>query len=244
MTNYGMAIDLERCIGCNACAVSCSEENNVSLGQQWNRILTEGGESMDTPAGSYPTDGQGGTLSMNHLPLACQHCDNAPCVKVCPVNATTKREDGIVEIDYDKCIGCRYCMAACPYNARVFNFDDPVTLPTDGTGNVPQREQGVVEKCTFCSHRVDEELDPACTVACPSDARIFGDLDDEGSTISRYIDKYETDQLLEDRDTQPKVFYIRGEMSPGRKRSGNELEGTERKETGNPNIASTKGGDY
>ena len=243
MTNYGMVIDLERCIGCNACAVSCSEENNVSMSQQWNRILTEGGESMDTPAGSYPTDGQGGTLSMNHLPLSCQHCDNAPCVKVCPVNATTKRDDGIVEIDYDKCIGCRYCMAACPYNARVFNWDEPVTLPTDGTGNVPQREQGVVEKCTFCSHRVDEGLDPACTVACPSDARIFGDLDDEQSTVSKYIDQYETDQLLEDRNTQPKTYYVRGEMSPGRKRSGNELEGTEKKETGNPTVTSTKGGD-
>lgn len=243
MTTYGMVIDLERCIGCNACAVACSEENNVSLSQQWNRILTEGGESTDTPAGSYPTDGRGGTLSMTHVPLSCQHCENAPCVKVCPVNATTIRDDGIVEIDYDKCIGCRYCMAACPYNARVFNFDEPVTLPTDGTGNVPQREQGVVEKCTFCSHRVDEGLDPACTVACPSDARIFGDLDDEKSTVSRYINQYETDQLLEDRDTQPKTYYIRGEMSPGRKRSGNELEGTERKETGNPNVASSTGGD-
>ncbi|MGM0399275.1 MAG: sulfate reduction electron transfer complex DsrMKJOP subunit DsrO [Halobacteriota archaeon] len=243
MTNYGMVIDLERCIGCNACAVACSEENNVSQSQQWNRILTEGGESMDTPAGSYPTDGRGGTLSMNHRPLACQHCENAPCVKVCPVNATTIRDDGIVEIDYDKCVGCRYCMAACPYNARVFNFDEPVTLPTDGTGNVPQREQGVVEKCTFCSHRVDEGLDPACTVACPADARIFGDLDDEQSTVSRYVNQYETDQLLEERDTQPKTYYIRGEMSPGRTRSGNELEGTERKETGNPNIPSTRGGD-
>ncbi|APX00226.1 4Fe-4S ferredoxin (plasmid) [Halobiforma lacisalsi AJ5] len=243
MTNYGMVIDLERCIGCHACAVSCSQENNVSLDQQWNRILTEGGDSMDTPEGKYPEDGRDGTLSMNHLPMACQHCENAPCVKVCPVNATYKRDDGIVAIDYDKCMGCRYCMSACPYNARVFNYDEPETLPAEGTGNVEQREQGVVEKCTFCSHRVEEDLDPACTVACPADARIFGDLDDEESTVSRYINKYETDQLLEELETDPNTYYVRGDMTPGRKRHGNELEGTEKKEVGNPDGVATDGGE-
>ncbi|SFJ01003.1 sulfate reduction electron transfer complex DsrMKJOP subunit DsrO [Natronobacterium gregoryi] len=224
MTDYGMVIDLERCIGCQACAVSCSQENNVSLDDQWNRVLTEGGDLRDTPDGEYPDHGRDGTLSMNHLPLACQHCQNAPCVKVCPVNATYKRDDGIVEIDYDKCIGCRYCMSACPYNARVFNYDEPETLPSDGTGNVEQREQGVVEKCTFCSHRLEEDLDPACTVACPADARIFGDLDDPESTVSRYAEKYNSERLLEELDTDPNTHYVNGEMTPGRNHLGDEME--------------------
>ena len=231
MTSYGMVIDLERCIGCQACAISCSQENNVSLDHQWNRILTEGGDSIDTPDGEYPENGKDGTLEMNHLPTACQHCQNAPCVKVCPVNATYTREDGIVEIDYDQCIGCRYCMTACPYNARVFNYDEPETQPADGTGHVEQRDVGVVEKCTFCSHRIEKGLDPACMVGCPADARIAGDLDDPESTVSRYVRKYETDQLLEELDTEPNTYYIRGEMSPGRPQAGNELEGTEPKET-------------
>ncbi|QSG09923.1 sulfate reduction electron transfer complex DsrMKJOP subunit DsrO [Halapricum desulfuricans] len=236
MTQYGMVIDQERCIGCQACSTACIEENNVGLGQVWNRVLTEGGDSIETPSGSYPIDGSDGTasLSMDFQPTACQHCENAPCVKVCPVNATYTREDGIVEIDYEKCIGCRYCMAACPYNARVFNYDEPEHVPAEGTGNVPKRSQGVVEKCTFCSHRVEEDLDPACVNACPADARIFGDLDDPDSTVSKYVDKYETHQLLEDLETSPSTYYVRGEMTPGRQRVGTELEGTARKDVSLP----------
>ena len=224
MTNYGLVIDQERCIGCQSCAVSCKQENNVPMGQFWNRVLTEGGDKMDTPAGGYPENGEDGTLDMKYQPTACQHCENAPCVKVCPVNATFTRDDGIVEINYDKCIGCRYCMAACPYNARVFNWDEPEHVPEEGTGDVESRPRGVVEKCTFCSHRVDEGLDPACAVNCPADARIFGDLDDETSTVSKYIKRYETKQLLEDRGTDPNTYYIRGEMSPGRPQTSDKLE--------------------
>jgi molybdopterin-containing oxidoreductase family iron-sulfur binding subunit len=115
-------------------------------------------------------------------------------------------------------------MAACPYNARVFNWDEPQHVPEDGTGDVEARPQGVVEKCTFCSHRVEDGLDPACVVNCPADARIFGDLDNETSTVSRYIEQYETKQLLEDRGTNPKTHYIRGEMSPGRPQTSDKLE--------------------
>ena len=236
MTKYGMVIDQERCIGCHACSTACLEENNVGLDHVWNRVLTEGGDNIDTPAGTYPEDGSDGTgsMSMQYQPTACQHCENAPCVKVCPVNATYKRDDGIVEIDYDKCIGCRYCMAACPYNARVFNFDSPEHVPSEGTGNVPERPQGVVEKCTFCTHRVEEDLDPACVVACPADARIFGDLDDPESTVSKYVNKYEPEQLLEETEADPKTYYVRGEMTPGRQRVTNELEGTKKKYTSVP----------
>ncbi|WP_434522829.1 sulfate reduction electron transfer complex DsrMKJOP subunit DsrO [Halorubrum sp. AS12] len=224
MTNYGLVIDQERCIGCQSCAITCKQENNVSMGQAWNRVLTVGGDHVDTPEGSYPEDGDGGTLEMSYQPTACQHCENAPCVKVCPVNATFTREDGIVEIDYDKCIGCRYCMAACPYNARVFNWEDPQHVPEEGTGDVEERPQGVVEKCTFCSHRVEEGLDPSCVVNCPADARIFGDFDDENSTVSKYVAEYDTHQLLDDKGTDPKTYYIQGEMSPGRPWKGKELE--------------------
>ena len=224
MTNYGMVIDLERCIGCHACSVACSQKNDVALDGQWNHVLTEGGDSMDTPDGAYPEHGHGGTLSMNYVPLSCQHCQNAPCVEVCPTDATYTRDDGIVEIDADVCIGCRNCVSACPYNANVFNCDEFEPLSTDGTGTAEQREQGVVEKCTFCSDRVDNGVDPACTVACPADARIFGDLDDEESTVSRYLDTCTAEQLLEDLDTDPNTYYIRGDMSPGRPQVGNELE--------------------
>ncbi|UWG46612.1 Fe-S-cluster-containing dehydrogenase component [Halanaeroarchaeum sp. HSR-CO] len=231
MTSYGMVIDQERCIGCHACSTACIEENNLGFGHIWNRVLTEGGEDIETPAGQYPLDGSDGTgsMSMEFQPTACQHCQNAPCVKVCPVNATYTREDGIVEIDYDKCMGCRYCMAACPYNARVFNYDAPENLTEDGFGNVPERPQGVVEKCTFCTHRVEQGIDPACVDACPADARIFGDLDDPDSTVSRYVRKYETEVLLEDLETYPNTYYVRGQMTPGRNRIGKELEGTARK---------------
>ncbi|MGM0397877.1 MAG: sulfate reduction electron transfer complex DsrMKJOP subunit DsrO [Halobacteriota archaeon] len=238
MTRYGLVIDQERCIGCQACAVSCKLENNVSHGQFWNRVLTEGGDSLDKPAGGYPENGEDGTLSMGYQPTACQHCENAPCVKVCPVNATYTREDGIVEIDYDKCIGCRYCMAACPYNARVFNWSEAEHTPEEGTGDVPDRPRGVAEKCTFCSHRVEEGLDPACVVNCPSDARIFGDLDDPNSTVSKYVKEYNTTRLLEDKETEPKTYYIQGGMSPGRPQIADkmesELNADEREEAGLP----------
>ncbi|QGA84395.1 sulfate reduction electron transfer complex DsrMKJOP subunit DsrO [Halomicrobium sp. LC1Hm] len=224
MTNYGLVIDQERCIGCQTCAVTCKQENNVPMGQFWNRVLTVGGDHIDTPEGSYPEDGESGDLDMQYQPTACQHCENAPCVKVCPVNATYKREDGIVEIDYDKCIGCRYCMAACPYNARVFNWDEPQHRPEEGTGDVEERPQGVVEKCTFCSHRVEEGLDPACAVNCPADARIFGDLDDETSTVSKYVNEYNTEQLLDEKGTDPNTYYVQGEMTPGRTWTSDKLE--------------------
>jgi len=236
MTRYGLVIDQERCIGCQACAVTCKMENNVSHGQFWNRVLTEGGDHLDEPEGTYPGNGEDGTLSMQYQPTSCQHCENAPCVKVCPVNATYKTDDGIVEIDYDKCVGCRYCMAACPYNARVFNWDEGERTPEEGTGDVPERPRGVAEKCTFCSHRVEEGLDPACVVNCPSDARIFGDLDDPKSTVSKYIKEYNTVKLLDEKDTKPKTYYIRGEMSPGRPQISDKMESelneAEREEAG------------
>ena len=120
MAKLAIAIDLHRCIGCNTCSIACKMQNNVPDGMLWNRVLTEGVEMFDDAVGVYPN------LSRTYLPVACQHCENPACMKVCPTGATYKDEQGRVEIDYDRCIGCRMCMGACPYNARVFNWNEPV----------------------------------------------------------------------------------------------------------------------
>lgn len=204
---WGMVIDLDRCIGCWTCAVGCKQENNVGLGLWWNRILTIGGDRMDTPAGEYPN------LKMAFQPTMCFHCDNPPCVKVCPVEATYKRDDGIVMMDYDRCIGCRYCMVACPYNNRSFNWQRPRQVPDDaevriGAAEVPPRPRGVVEKCTFCYHRVDQGKQPFCVEVCPARARFFGDLNDPESEVSQLIRTNPTYRVFEEKGTEPSVYYI------------------------------------
>lgn len=150
MTKLGMVIDLSRCVGCHTCANACKMSNNVPMGMLWNRVLTDGEDVLDGAQGTYPD------LTRRYVPLACQHCENPACMKVCPTGATHKDEKGRVEIDYDKCIGCRFCMAACPYNARVFNWSEPDHDPDFQTGfkDVPVRPRGVMEKCTLCKeHR-------------------------------------------------------------------------------------------
>ncbi len=198
---WGMVVDQERCVGCWSCAVICKSENDVPLGMWWNRILSEG-EALDTPTMV------GGRHELQWLPLACQHCDNAPCVKVCPVGATYHRDDGIVMQDNERCIGCRYCMIACPYGVRVFNWGAPAR-PTDfDTGMVAARPIGTVEKCTFCVHRITDGQVPSCVWSCPEGARVFGDLNDPDSRVSTLIRDREGERLLEDRGTQPKVHYL------------------------------------
>lgn len=205
---WGMVVDQERCVGCWSCAVICKSENDVPLGMWWNRILSEG-EALDTPTVL------GGRHELQWLPLACQHCDNAPCVKVCPVGATYHRDDGIVMMDNERCIGCRYCMIACPYGVRVFNWGAPAR-PTDfDTGMVAARPIGTVEKCTFCVHRITDGQVPSCVWSCPEGARVFGDLNDPDSRVSTLIRDREGERLLEDRGTQPKVYYL----APRRRRT-------------------------
>lgn len=203
---YGMAIDVARCTGCHACAVACKVENNLPDGMWWNRILTVGGQSMDTPLGNFPN------LNMQFLPVNCQHCENPACVKACPVQATYKREDGIVVQDSDKCIGCRFCMVACPYSGtRQFNWKEPeyAIEVSMGNENAESHNFNVVEKCTFCSHRLAKDELPACVEACPNLARFFGDLDDPNSDVSKAIAGREYFHLLEEKGTKPSVYYLK-----------------------------------
>ena len=208
MTRYGMVIDTKKCIGCHVCAMACKTENNLPNDVWWNRIFTDNGGEMgfDMVGGSYPDN-----LQFGYIPVACQHCENPACVKVCPVGATYKDpETGVVRQDYDKCIGCRMCMAACPYNARSFNWEEPVR-DVDfnyGDAEVPVRPRGVAEKCTLCRERTDRGEEPMCVVCCPTHARIFGDLDDPASEVSKTVVERKAHVLLEEQGTRPQVYYF------------------------------------
>ncbi|WP_258358516.1 4Fe-4S dicluster domain-containing protein [Moorella sulfitireducens (nom. illeg.)] len=182
MARLAMVLDLKKCAGCYACVVSCKMENGTRPGVNWNQVRT-------VEWGEYPGARQ------TFIPTQCMHCDNPPCVKVCPTGASSKRDDGIVTVDYDKCIGCRYCLSACPYGARIINERDITNFDGKIT---PYEEEGyrvhrlnVVEKCTFCIQRVTKGKLPACVVNCPGKARIFGDLEAPDSAIKKYIEEHQ-----------------------------------------------------
>jgi len=175
---YGMVIDVRRCVGCMSCTVSCKMENSVPLGvSRANVDMYE--------KGTYPN------VKRHFLPKLCNQCDNAPCVSVCPVGATYKREDGIVVVNADKCIGCGYCVVACPYHAR---FIHPI--------------HKVADKCDFCDHLVDMGGTPACVRNCMGKARVFGDLNDPNSEVSKSIATEPTTKRKIELGTEPNVFYI------------------------------------
>lgn len=219
---FGMVIDLDRCIGCRSCAVACKQHNSQPPGTWWNRVSTPGSNWHQSGVG------KAGRLQMSFLPVSCQMCENAPCQKVCPVGATYTDELGVVLVDYERCIGCRYCMSACPYGVRQFNWQDAKKAkqqagymsgydygyPEDQRDKddrlvyTQDRPQGVVEKCTFCAQYTQNGQLPACVRSCPSKARIFGDLDDPDSEISRLVAERQTFRLLEELGTSPKVFYL------------------------------------
>ncbi len=206
--HWGMVIDLSKCIGCDYCVWACQATNDTADDMRWNIRVED-----TTPLGD-----------LFHVTRPCLHCKHAPCVEVCPVGATYHRADGLVMMDYNKCIGCRYCQTACPYGARQFNWkerdDVNAQTPEWGQPEVGRRQRGVVEKCTFCVHRidaglakglmpgVDEEATPACVNVCPVNARFFGNLNDPESTVSKIIATMPTLRLREDLGTEPSVYYI------------------------------------
>jgi len=195
--HWVMVIDLRKCIGCQACVVACKSENNVPIGvyRTWVEVMEVGEFAYDPDGDGSVLLDDGGTYEPNvkrfSLPRLCNHCDDPPCVEVCPVQATFKRADGLVLIDYTKCIGCGYCINACPYDARFFN---PV--------------QQTADKCTFCVHRLDRGLLPACVTSCVARARIFGDLNDPNSDVAQLLAQYPTESLNASLGTGPQVFYI------------------------------------
>ena len=213
---FAYGLDLSRCIGCRRCVYACVQENNQSRRPQiqWIRVLRFKKGTMNFEESEhYYEAGMVPEVGYYHMPIQCQNCENPPCVKVCPTKATWKEPDGIVVIDYNWCIGCRYCMAACPYWARRFNFAEP-EIPTEELnpnlhflGNRP-RMRGVVEKCTFCVQRTRRGRYPACVETCPVGARKFGNILDPASKISLVLENQRVFRLKEDLDTQPKFYYF------------------------------------
>ncbi|HXH96110.1 MAG TPA: 4Fe-4S dicluster domain-containing protein [Gaiellaceae bacterium] len=201
MTRWGMVIDLDRCVGCNACTLACKIENGTPPDHYWARVYTE-------ETGTFPN------VTTTYVPALCNHCADAPCVTVCPTGASHQRDDGIVLVDQDTCIGCRACMMACPYSNRFYLRKGVLETGYHGE-RTPFEDakwaaftEGTVTKCTFCAHRVDGGLEPACVITCPTDARIFGDLDDPDSRPSRLIRDHDGQQPLPEMGTNPSVYYV------------------------------------
>ncbi|MDI6790726.1 MAG: 4Fe-4S dicluster domain-containing protein [Thermodesulfobacteriota bacterium] len=214
---FAYALNLSKCIGCRRCVYSCAQENNLSRKPHqihYIRVLRFQSGPIDfEKAQHYYDPREVPETGYFYVPVQCQHCRKAPCVKVCPIKATWTEKDGTVVVDYDWCIGCRYCMAACPYKGRNFNWAEPQIPPeeinpnTHYLGNRP-RMKNVVEKCTFCVHRSREGRYPACVEACPVGARKFGNLLDINSEVRQIIETKRVFRLKEDLNTDPRFFYF------------------------------------
>jgi Fe-S-cluster-containing dehydrogenase component len=212
---FAYALNLSLCIGCRRCAEACHQENNHDrrTNQSYIRVLEMEQGSMDMERGTASYDHAVPAPGKFYMPVQCQQCDNPPCTKVCPVQATWKEQDGIVVVDYNWCIGCRYCEAACPYHARRFNWTAPEIPPDEINPDQSYlsnrvRPQGVVEKCTFCLHRTRQGKQPACLEACPTGARVFGNLLDPDSDIRWVLQNKRVFVLKEELGTRPRFYYF------------------------------------
>jgi Fe-S-cluster-containing dehydrogenase component len=181
MTHKCIVVDLDRCIGCFSCEISCKNENAIPLGEQWNKVIIEG------PTGTFPD------IEEYWLPTMCQQCQNAPCVNVCPTGASYRNDENIVLINKEKCIGCKYCMMACPYGVRSWNSTEKC-----------------VEKCTLCPQLTEAGYQPACVANCPGECRFYGDLDDPESAPSQALAAADADAIhhLTDVGNTPSTAYI------------------------------------
>ena len=199
-----MVVDIDRCTGCFSCAVACKAENAVPLGVWRSRLKI-------VEKGTYPN------VNRSWMLLMCNNCQNAVCVRVCPTQATYRRDDGIVMVDPHRCIGCKYCIAACPYEVRYLN---------------PLKR--IVQKCQWCNHRVDMGIEPACVNACPTDALIFGNLDDPSSEVRKILDSRSYQVLKPDQGTEPQVYYLGADMAVMRAMGPSEIdrEASENRKTG------------
>jgi len=207
---WGMVIDLQKCVGCDSCTVACKAENRTPPGVSYNVVMEE-------EHGEFPN------VSRTNVPRPCMQCEEPPCVQVCPVSATYKMDNGVVNIDYDRCIGCRYCMIACPYGARYFDFGENYDDEVEEAGEITSPEYGVdrgkredgespignVRKCSFCTHRLERGEEPACVETCVGDARNMGDLNDSDSDVAEMADSTRAFQLKESEGTDPNVYYLK-----------------------------------
>ena len=210
MPRWGMAIDLRRCVGCQTCTIACAQEHALPPGIHWRFVA-------DCEVGEYPN------VRRLFLPMQCMHCAEPPCVPVCPTGASRQRDDGIVWVEYDACVGCGYCAVACPYRARhvIREATGYFDVPTPAERATARRErQGVMTKCTFCAERVDggrargltpgvdPDATPVCAVSCIARAIVFGDLDDPGSPLSQVVVGAGAAPLMAECGTRPSVYYV------------------------------------
>jgi Fe-S-cluster-containing dehydrogenase component len=179
MPTYGIAVDTTRCIGCHSCQVACQNQNGLPADKSFNWI-------KELHGGKYPS------FDKEFVPVQCNQCANAPCQRVCPTGAIYRTPEGVIDVHRERCVGCKYCMEACPYKVRVVDH-----------------HAGIVVKCWFCIDLVRKGGEPACVTTCPTQVRIFGDIDDPKSRISRFIAQNRAQTLRPDLDTKPRVFYKR-----------------------------------
>jgi len=209
---WAMAIDVRKCLeldGCRACIDACHQAHNVpAIPDRAHEVKWIWKEPFERTFAIEDPDTVTAALRGREVLVFCNHCDNPPCVRVCPTQATWKRDDGVVAIDEHRCIGCRYCVAACPYGSRSFNFVDPRPFLVHTTSEYPTRTRGVVEKCNLCEERLAKGQPPACVRACPGGAMLFGDLRDPDSEIRKTLAARYSIRRKPELGTRPQVYYV------------------------------------